>query len=73
MLCGKTNMFYVKIGNSFAMLVDVDRRYGFSPAASFKSCNGETIVDIPFIRIILTGRKRLHGEREDVQGTGKIS
>jgi hypothetical protein len=57
-------MLYLRIGNSFAMLADMDRRYGFSPCLSFISCKGETIVDIPFIRVIITPARRLHGERD---------
>ncbi len=66
-------MLYIKIGVRFALHVDADRRYGLIPPLSFKSCKSETILDIPYTRIIFTSAKRLREEREYAKGPEPVS
>lgn len=53
---------YFKCGKHFAVHCELSRELGFMPFFGLNTCNGETIVDIPFGRIILTPRKKLLAE-----------
>ncbi len=58
----KTVMLYLKIGGRFALFLDADRGYGFKPVLKFRNFGSETIIDVPFIRCIITPGGRLHEE-----------
>lgn len=46
--------FYWKCGKWFAVYGELNREFGPWPFFSLNSCNEETIMDIPYARIILT-------------------
>ena len=52
-------MAYIKCGRLWALHFECDRVMGASPFFSINSCNSETIIDLPFSRIILTPGRRL--------------
>jgi hypothetical protein len=55
---------YVKYGKHFALYAELSLAFGVRPFFGFNTCNGETILDIPYGQIILTGGARLKAETE---------
>jgi hypothetical protein len=59
---------YVKYGKHFALYAEFSLAFGARPFFGLNTCNGETIVDIPYGQIILTGGSRLKAETESHDG-----
>ncbi len=55
--------YYVKCGNFFALYIELSKNFGLKPLFKLDTCNNETIIDTPFMRSIITPRKRLIQER----------
>ena len=51
--------YYVKCGNFFAIYVELSKDFGLKPFFKLDTCNNETIIDMPFMRSIITPHKRL--------------
>ncbi|MCB1533015.1 MAG: hypothetical protein KDJ35_09125 [Alphaproteobacteria bacterium] len=50
---------YFKCGESTALFIEFSKNLGAHPYFEVKTCNGETIVDIPYGQFIFTPPKRL--------------
>lgn len=55
---------YIRCGAWFAAWLECSPEFGLLPLFAIDSCNGETILDIPYARLILTPRQRLLAERQ---------
>lgn len=54
---------YVQLRNVFAIHIEWNIEFGYKPYLSIHNHRGETVIDIPCIRIILTPGKILKAER----------
>ena len=59
---------YVKYGKHFALYAELSKELGARPFFEFNTCNGETIIDIPYGQLILTSGKKLKAEAESHDG-----
>lgn len=63
---------YVKYGKSFAVYAELSKELGSRPLFRLNTCNGETILNVPYVQVILTpgrklkaGTKSHDGEKQD--------
>jgi hypothetical protein len=67
---------YTRFGDLFAVYTEISRDMGPHPFFSLNSCNGETIISLPYAEIILTPGEILKAEkrgRENENGTRTLS
>lgn len=55
---------YVKYGKRFAVFAELSRSLGPRPFFAWNTCNGETILNIPYGQVILTPGWKLKAEAE---------
>jgi hypothetical protein len=55
---------YVKYGKRFAVFAELSRSLGARPFFALNTCNGETILNIPYGQVILTPGWKLVAEAE---------
>jgi hypothetical protein len=53
---------YIRCRQLFAVYLEFSRALGARPFFSLNTCNGESIMDIPYGQIIITPGKRLRAE-----------
>ncbi len=57
---------YVKYGKRFAVYAEASKELGIRPVFRLNTCNGETILNFPYVQVILTpGRKLKAGLEND--------
>jgi hypothetical protein len=57
---------YVKYGKRFAVYAEASKELGMRPIFRLNTCNGETILNLPYAQVILTpGRKLKAGPEND--------
>ncbi len=62
---------YGKCGKYFAVYIEFSKELGIKPFFEFYTCNGETILDMPYGQIIITPQKILAAETEGRHGDEK--
>jgi hypothetical protein len=65
---GRSMFTYRKYGKRFAFYAEMSRALGPKPFLKLNTCKGETIVNIPYGQIILTGSATLKAEAEIYDG-----
>ncbi len=66
--------FYVSFGKKFALFIEGSAAYGCKPFLSIYGCNGEYIIDMPYVQVIVTPYAVLKHEQvcsEGVQTKGQ--
>lgn len=62
-------MTYIRLPGLFALHVECCREMSAEPLFSRNSCNGETIFDMPYCRVVWTPEWRLRNKKvEDTHG-----
>lgn len=54
---------YYKCGDLAAIYVEFSKSLGLQPFFGIKTCNEETVIDIPYGQIIFTPQKKLRQEK----------
>ena len=60
---------YISPGKFFALFIELNLVFGCKPFFSIKTCEGETIIDIPYIRIIYTPYRILKAASDNTHET----
>lgn len=55
------NLYY-RFKNHFAVYLEFKKDFGLQPWMKINTCNGETILDIPYGQVIFTTGAKLEGE-----------
>lgn len=55
---------YMRAGKFLAIHIEICPKYGIKPFLAINTCKRETIIDIPYSRIIISGSKALKYESE---------
>jgi hypothetical protein len=61
---GRVMFAYHKYGKRFAFYAEMSKALGARPFLKLNTCKGETILNIPYGQIILTGGAKLKAEAE---------
>lgn len=59
---------YCKYGKYFAVYAELSKGLGSRPAFRLNTCNGETILNLPYAQVILTPGWKLRAETENYDG-----
>lgn len=59
---------YRKYGKHFAFYAEMSKALGPKPFLKLNTCKGETVLNIPYGQIILTGSAKLKAEAEGHDG-----
>ena len=62
-MCGDDMYIYKRFGRYMAVYGEFSTDLGMKPFFAFKTCNLETIIDLPYVQIILTPGSKLKAEK----------